>query len=171
LQAHVHRCRNCRNSSYFQSNPLHPMLRLPGDWASSFFTRPAADEFARCFRASSSFQSLSALGLRCIRGVYLLCSCDFDDVSFGNSFPPRGQFEYRAIRPRREPRYTAAGRIKPRPSWTLFLQRSVRKIAFPELPSALESLGVQMKLLARVFRGRPGLLVRSLLAEAQFDLS
>jgi len=42
-------------------------------------------------------------------------------------------------------------------------------IAFPELPSALESLRVQMKLLARAFRGRPGLLIRSLLAEAQFD--
>jgi AcrR family transcriptional regulator len=42
-------------------------------------------------------------------------------------------------------------------------------IAFPELPSALESLRMQMKLLARAFRGRPGLLIRSLLAEAQFD--
>jgi len=42
-------------------------------------------------------------------------------------------------------------------------------IAFPELPSALESLRIQMKLLARAFRGRPGLLIRSLLAEAQFD--
>jgi hypothetical protein len=49
------------------------------------------------------------------------------------------------------------------------LQRSVRGIAFPELPSALESLRIQMKLLARAFRGRPGLLIRSLLAEAQFD--
>src|SRR5258707_3983777 len=42
-------------------------------------------------------------------------------------------------------------------------------IAFPELPSALESLRMQMKLLARAFRGRPGVLIRSLLAEAQFD--
>src|SRR5260221_9306628 len=42
-------------------------------------------------------------------------------------------------------------------------------IAFPELPSALESLRIQMKLLAGAFRGRPGLLIRSLLAEAQFD--
>src|SRR5258708_37627210 len=42
-------------------------------------------------------------------------------------------------------------------------------IVFPELPSALESLRIQMKLLARAFRGRPGLLIRSLLAEAQFD--
>src|SRR5260370_41527627 len=26
------------------SNPIHPELRLPGDWDSSFFTQPAADE-------------------------------------------------------------------------------------------------------------------------------
>jgi AcrR family transcriptional regulator len=42
-------------------------------------------------------------------------------------------------------------------------------IAFPELPSGLESLRIQMNLLARAFRGRPGLVIRSLLAEAQFD--
>src|SRR5260370_7946863 len=50
-----------------------------------------------------------------------------------------------------------------------FLAEVSPGIAFPELPSALESLRVQMKLLARAFRGRPGLLIRSLLAEAQFD--
>jgi AcrR family transcriptional regulator len=50
-----------------------------------------------------------------------------------------------------------------------FLAEVGPDIAFPELPSALESLRIQMKLLARAFRGRPGLLIRSLLAEAQFD--
>jgi AcrR family transcriptional regulator len=50
-----------------------------------------------------------------------------------------------------------------------FLAEVGPEIAFPELPSALESLRIQMKLLARAFRGRPGLLIRSLLAEAQFD--
>src|SRR5438128_909301 len=35
--------------SDLQSNPLHPMLRLPGDWASSFLTQPAADESAAVF--------------------------------------------------------------------------------------------------------------------------
>jgi Tetracyclin repressor-like, C-terminal domain len=44
-----------------------------------------------------------------------------------------------------------------------------RSEPFPELPSAPESLRIQMKLLARALRGRPGLLIRSLLAEAQFD--
>src|SRR6267142_6736133 len=47
-----------------------------------------------------------------------------------------------------------------------FLAEVGPEIGFPKLPSALESLRVQMKLLARAFRGRPGLLIRSLLAEA-----
>src|SRR5260370_40734838 len=41
-------------------------------------------------------------------------------------------------------------------------------IAFPELPRALDSLRVQMKLLPRAFRERPALLIRSVLAEAIF---
>ena len=167
-QAHVHRCRNCRNSSYFQSNPLHPMLRLPGDWASSFFTRPAADEFAAVFAPPPASNPSRHWVFGVFEDVYLLCSCDSDDVSSGNSFPPRGRFEHRAIRPRREPRYTFRWPNKAAAIMDAFLAEVGPEIAFPELPSALESLRVQMKLLARVFRGRPGLLIRSLLAEARY---
>jgi len=49
-----------------------------------------------------------------------------------------------------------------------FLQKSVRELPFPSFERARKSR-IQMKLLARAFRGRPGLLIRSLLAEAQFD--
>ena len=42
-------------------------------------------------------------------------------------------------------------------------------IGFPSGGSPLESLRTQMSLLARTFRSRKGVLVRSLLAEAQFD--
>ena len=42
-------------------------------------------------------------------------------------------------------------------------------IAFPTLPNVRENLRRQMKLLAKVFRGKAGLLIRSLLAEAQFN--
>lgn len=43
------------------------------------------------------------------------------------------------------------------------------EIAFPTGASPLESLRMQMSMLARAFRGNKGVLVRSLLAEAQFD--
>lgn len=43
------------------------------------------------------------------------------------------------------------------------------EIDFPPGSSPLESLRAQMSLLARAFRSRRGILVRSLLAEAQFD--
>ena len=43
------------------------------------------------------------------------------------------------------------------------------EIGFPSGCSPLESLRTQMSLLARAFRSRKGVLVRSLLAEAQFD--
>jgi AcrR family transcriptional regulator len=50
-----------------------------------------------------------------------------------------------------------------------FLEKVGPAIAFPALPNARESLRLQMKLLAKAFRGKAGLLIRSLLAEAQFN--
>jgi AcrR family transcriptional regulator len=50
-----------------------------------------------------------------------------------------------------------------------FLEEVGPTIAFPTLPDARESVRLQMKLLAKAFRGKAGLLIRSLLAEAQFN--
>ena len=50
-----------------------------------------------------------------------------------------------------------------------FLIEVEPEIDFPADSSSLESLRRQMSLLARAFRSRRGVLVRSLLAEAQFD--
>ena len=50
-----------------------------------------------------------------------------------------------------------------------FLEEVGPTIAFPALPNARESVRLQMKLLAKAFRGKAGLLIRSLLAEAQFN--
>jgi AcrR family transcriptional regulator len=50
-----------------------------------------------------------------------------------------------------------------------FLEEIGPTIAFPTLPNARESVRLQMKLLAKAFRGKAGLLIRSLLAEAQFN--
>jgi AcrR family transcriptional regulator len=50
-----------------------------------------------------------------------------------------------------------------------FLSDIGPEIEFPTGSSPLESLRLQMLLLARAFRGRRGVLARSLLAEAQFD--
>ena len=50
-----------------------------------------------------------------------------------------------------------------------FLTHVAPRIAFPEHPVAVERLRLQMQLLARAFRQGPGLLIRSLIAEAQFD--
>ena len=50
-----------------------------------------------------------------------------------------------------------------------FLEEVGPAIAFPTLPNVRESLRRQMKLLAKAFRGKAGLLIRSLLAEAQFN--
>jgi len=50
-----------------------------------------------------------------------------------------------------------------------FLSDIGPEIEFPKGSSPMESLRSQMSLLARAFRGRRGVLVRSLLAEAQFD--
>ncbi|MCU1260853.1 MAG: Transcriptional regulator, TetR family [Bryobacterales bacterium] len=50
-----------------------------------------------------------------------------------------------------------------------FLTQVAPGIAFPEHPVAVERLRLQMQLLARAFRQGPGLLIRSLIAEAQFD--
>jgi AcrR family transcriptional regulator len=50
-----------------------------------------------------------------------------------------------------------------------FLTQVAPGIAFPEHPVALERLRLQMQLLAQAFRQGPGLLIRALLAEAQFD--
>ena len=50
-----------------------------------------------------------------------------------------------------------------------FLAEVGPDVSFPVASSVLESIRLQMRLLARAFRGRPGLLIRSLLAEAQFD--
>jgi AcrR family transcriptional regulator len=50
-----------------------------------------------------------------------------------------------------------------------FLTQVAPGIAFPEHPVAVERLRLQMQLLARAFRQGPGLLIRALIAEAQFD--
>ena len=50
-----------------------------------------------------------------------------------------------------------------------FLTQVAPGIAFPEHPIAVERLRLQMQLLARAFRQGPGLLIRALIAEAQFD--
>src|SRR5260370_8308742 len=50
-----------------------------------------------------------------------------------------------------------------------FLTHVAPRIAFPEHPVAVERLRLQMQLLARAFRQEPGLLIRALIAEAQFD--
>lgn len=50
-----------------------------------------------------------------------------------------------------------------------FLTQVAPRIAFPEHPVAVERLRLQMQLLARAFRQEPGLLIRALIAEAQFD--
>ena len=50
-----------------------------------------------------------------------------------------------------------------------FLAEVGPDVSFPVASTVLESIRLQMRLLARAFRGRPGLLIRSLLAEAQFD--
>ena len=50
-----------------------------------------------------------------------------------------------------------------------FLEEVGPAIAFPTLPNVRENLRRQMKLLAKAFRGKAGLLIRSLLAEAQFN--
>ncbi len=50
-----------------------------------------------------------------------------------------------------------------------FLAEIGPDVSFPEADSALESIRLQMRLLAGAFRGRLGLLIRSLWAEAQFD--
>jgi AcrR family transcriptional regulator len=50
-----------------------------------------------------------------------------------------------------------------------FLTQVAPRIAFPEHPVAVERLRLQMQLLARAFRQGPGLLIRALIAEAQFD--
>ena len=50
-----------------------------------------------------------------------------------------------------------------------FLTHVAPRIAFPEHPVAVERLRLQMQLLARSFRQGPGLLLRALIAEAQFD--
>jgi AcrR family transcriptional regulator len=50
-----------------------------------------------------------------------------------------------------------------------FLTHVAPRIAFPEHPVAVERLRLQMQLLARAFRQESGLLIRALIAEAQFD--
>jgi AcrR family transcriptional regulator len=50
-----------------------------------------------------------------------------------------------------------------------FLTQVAPRIAFPEHPVAIERLRLQMQLLARAFRQESGLLIRALIAEAQFD--
>ena len=50
-----------------------------------------------------------------------------------------------------------------------FLTQVAPRIAFPEHPVAVERLRLQMQLLARAFRQESGLLIRALIAEAQFD--
>src|SRR5260370_15970231 len=50
-----------------------------------------------------------------------------------------------------------------------FLTHVAPRIAFPEHPVTVERLRLQMQLLARAFRQEPGLLIRALIAEAQFD--
>ena len=44
-----------------------------------------------------------------------------------------------------------------------------RRDAVSPAPTIMESVRLQMRILARVFRGRDGALIKSLLAEAQFD--
>jgi AcrR family transcriptional regulator len=50
-----------------------------------------------------------------------------------------------------------------------FLTHVAPRIAFPEHPVAVQRLRLQMQLLALAFRQGPGLLIRALIAEAQFD--
>lgn len=50
-----------------------------------------------------------------------------------------------------------------------FLQKVGPHASFPEAPSAVESIRLQMRLQAKAFRGRYGPLIKSLLGEAQFD--
>jgi AcrR family transcriptional regulator len=50
-----------------------------------------------------------------------------------------------------------------------FLTHVAPQITFPEHPVTVERLRLQMQLLARAFRQGPGLLIRALIAEAQFD--
>jgi AcrR family transcriptional regulator len=50
-----------------------------------------------------------------------------------------------------------------------FLRHVTPAIVFPPTPSAMESIRLQMRALAKMFRGSEGALIRSLLAEAQYD--
>ncbi|MEP6765837.1 MAG: TetR/AcrR family transcriptional regulator [Gemmatimonadaceae bacterium] len=50
-----------------------------------------------------------------------------------------------------------------------FLSKVGPTTAFPETPTALASIHLQMRLQVKAFRGRYGRLIKSLLGEAQFD--
>ncbi len=50
-----------------------------------------------------------------------------------------------------------------------FLEHVGPAVSFPKDVPASKALRLQMKRLARLFRGKPGVLIRSLLGEAQFD--